>query len=321
MTKSEIRKDYILERYVVISSKRAKRPSDVTGREKKGKPEECIFCPGNEHNTPKEIYQYPKKNWRIRVIPNKYPIMFAKNFRKKSKGLLTSFTSHGSHEVVIETPDHNFFQDFSLKQIRLYLRTLLRRYKDLMKEEETMYVVMFKNHGKKAGASIAHEHSQIISSPVFPKQVSDEMSAAQEYYEKEKRCPFCDVIKLEKKNKKRVVYQNDHFIAFCPFAPRWHYETWIFPKRHFSDFDEIRKTEINDLAKCMKAVVSAYSNIFDKPAYNILYHFFPSSDFWHFHLELLPRTSKTFASSEFFELFVNEMAPEDAAEYLRKAKT
>lgn len=315
---NEIRKDYIADKYVIFSPKRAKRPHAFRKlKEKDIAPEKCPFCPGNEHLTPKAIKQIPKKNWRVRLIPNKFPALCEVASRgEEGKGFFKHYKPYGYHEVLIETPDHyKEYHELSLKQLELCFKTLVERYKFLLAKKEIVYVTVFKNEGKMAGASLGHTHSQIIASPVFPKKISEKMSVSERYYKKEQRCPYCDIIKTER-GKQRVVSENKDFMVICPYASTWPYETWIFPKKHVSDVTELSASQRKNLLKMMKKLLIKYEELFDDLPYHIVYNSFPKSDFWHFHLEIYPKL-KIYGGFEYFGLYINEVLPEYAAKKLK----
>jgi len=317
---SEIRKDYILERYVVFSSKRAKRPHafDLSKLQARfTSKDKCPFCPGNEKMTPKAIKEVPKGKWKVRLIPNKFPALMNVSFNGEEGEIpFVHYKPYGYHEILIETPEHNKkLYELPLNQIELYLKVLSERYNELMKKREIVYVTMFKNEGKGAGASISHAHSQIIASPVFPKIISEEMFAAEDYYKDERRCPFCDIISYEKKKGKRIIFENKDFIVLSPYAAVWPYESWILPKKHFSKISDMNDSQRRSLAKVMKKLLERYNEVFDDPIYTMVYHNFPVSDFWHFHIEIYPRF-KIYGGFEFFGLYINEVLPERAARKL-----
>lgn len=316
---NEIRKDYIADKYVIFSPKRARRPHAFSGPEEKSiAPKDCPFCPGNEKMTPRSILQIPKKNWKIRLIPNKFPALCETPFRgEEGKGFFRHYRPYGYHEVLIETPEHEKeYHELSEKQLELRLRVLIDRYKKLLGKKEIVYVTVFKNEGRMAGASLGHSHSQIIASPVFPKKISDKMESSEIYYKKEQRCPYCDVIKVEKGMGMRIAAENKEFIVVCPYASTWPYETWVFPKKHVSDMSEMNSTQIKYLVKTMKKLLEKYAELFGDLPYHIVYNNFPESNFWHFHLEIYPKL-KIYGGFEYFGLYVNEVLPEYAAKKLR----
>ncbi len=316
---NEIRKDYIAEKYVIFSPKRAKRPHAFRkSGKKKISPDKCPFCPGNESMTPKAIKQVPNKNWRVRLIPNKFPALCEIPFKgEEGSGFFRHYRPYGYHEVLIETPEHDKeFHELSQKQLELCFKIMIERYKYLLKKKETVYVTVFKNKGKMAGASLGHTHSQIIASPLFPKKISEKMLAAEKYYHSEQRCPYCDIIKSEKKKKQRVVAENSEFIAICPYASTWPYETWLFPKKHVHDISCLNKSQLECMIKMLKNILKKYTELFGDLPYHIVYNSFPESDFWHFHVEIFPKL-KIYGGFEYFGLYINEVLPEYAAKKLK----
>ena len=316
---NEIRRDYLSEKYVRLSTDRGKRPNAFRKTKDKGmSSENCPFCPGNEKMTPPAIKQVPKKNWKVRLIPNKFPALKKVDFKgEQGSGFFHHFKPYGFHEVLIETPNHEKdFHQLSLKQMELCMDMLIERYKKLISKKEIVYVTMFKNEGKMAGASLGHSHSQIIASPVFPKKIDIKMNSSQDFYEKENRCPYCDIIKEEKGKKKRIVAENKEFVVFCPYASTWPFETWIFPKKHISDISQMNKKQRKYLVKVMKKLLTKYEKLFGDMPYHIVYNSFPKSDFWHFHLEIYPKL-KIYGGFEYFGLYVNEILPEYAAKKLK----
>lgn len=316
---NEIRKDYLLEKYVIFSPKRAKRPHAFRKAEDSDtSPENCPFCPGNERMTTRAIVQIPKKNWKVRLIPNKFPALCKTPFKgEEGKGMFRHYRPHGYHEVLVETPEHDkVFHELSDEQLELCFSVMIKRYKKLLDDKGTVYVTVFKNEGKMAGASLGHTHSQIISSPVFPKKISEKMTAAEKYYQKEEGCPYCSIIKEERKIKERMVAENEDFFVICPYASTWPYETWILPKKHVSDISELNEAQVKSMIRIMKKLLGNYTKLFGNLPYHIVYNSFPKSDFWHFHIEIFP-TLKIYGGFEYFGLYVNEVLPEYAAKKLR----
>jgi len=317
---SEIRKGYIGNDYVVFSTNRAKRPHAFSkSQEKIASKGKCAFCRGNEHMTPKAIKEVPRGKWKVRLIPNKFPALCEVPFKgEEGKGLFKHYKPYGYHEILIETPEHNKeFHELSEEQLELCFKTLIERYKELLEKKKIVYVTVFKNEGKMAGASLGHTHSQIIASPVFPKKISEKMETSEKYYEKEERCPYCDIIKQEKRIKKRIVTENKEFFVLCPYAStEWIYETWILPKKHISDISELTPVQQKYLVKTMKKLIANYTKLFGDLPYHIIYNSFPKSDFWHFHIEIIPRL-KVYGGFEHFGLYINEILPEYAAKKLR----
>jgi UDPglucose--hexose-1-phosphate uridylyltransferase len=315
--RDEIRKD-IFERDVVIATSRSKRPGAFI--DKKSREKACPFCPGNEKKTEKTLLALPnEKNWKVRVFKNKYPVLYKRNLKPVSENFYSTFTPCGAHEILIETRHHEReYFNMPERDIVFIIKALKARHDKLMKIPDVNYVTMFKNKGVRAGASLSHPHMQIIASPIFPHKISEEMHESENYFKKEKKCAYCAVIENEISAKKRIVVRNKDWIVISPFVSRWPYQTTILPKRHISDLTEISESEMRTMAKAIKHLFYGYSKRFDDPPYNIMYHNFPQSDFWHFHVSVYPRLI-TPAGFEFFGLNVNITSPEKAARELRGA--
>ena len=239
----ELRKDPIVGRWVIISTDRAKRPTDFARDAVKIKGGFCPFCYGNEAKTPPEILAYrpssngntPQKDspgWTVRVVPNKFPALGIEgNLNKQAEGMFDKMNGIGAHEVVIETPDHNAtLASLSSKKIEDVLWAFRDRILDLKKDRRFKYILLFKNHGEAAGASLEHSHSQLIALPIVPIYVVEELQGAKQYYIYKERCVFCDAIRQEMDNGTRVVAENEDFLTLAPYAPRFPFETWILPK-------------------------------------------------------------------------------------------
>src|SRR4051794_11063367 len=235
----ELRKDPVIGRWVIISTERAKRPVE-TERPKLPAPparrEPCPFCEGNEGLTPPEIAAYRPAGaqrdgpgWTLRVVPNKYPaLMVEGSLDSRGEGVYDLMNGIGAHEVIIETPAHETnVGALNEKQFAELLCVYRDRILDLRDDKRFRYVLIFKNQGAEAGATMEHTHSQLIALAVVPRSVTDELVGAQEYYKYKERCIYCDIVRQEIDERVRIVSENDSFVVICPFAPRFSFETWI----------------------------------------------------------------------------------------------
>jgi len=312
----ELRKDYILERYVIISDERAKRPSKF----KKETPQKrenrtCFFCPGNEHTTPPEIGRIGDDNgWSMRWFPNKFAAVFDKgdpNIKTDSK-YFTSSSNYGFHEVIVETDDHSKqLVDLEENQIKDLLKIYSGRIKELSAKEGIKYVSIFKNHGKDAGTSLAHSHSQVIAYNKIPSLVKEKLDAVKSY----DSCPYCEIIEVEKGSFRRC-FENNTFAAFTPYASRFQFELWIFPKQHIKSITEMGENMLSDLASVLKSALLKLKEI--DASYNIALFYSPEGEDLHFHIEITPRLA-TWAG---FEISTNDIitsiSPESAAKFYRE---
>ncbi|MBU0686448.1 MAG: galactose-1-phosphate uridylyltransferase [Candidatus Margulisbacteria bacterium] len=344
----ELRQDPISERWVVIATERGKRPSDFGGgAATKLITEEhvdtCPFCEGNESKTPHELFvvRKPKSKpdgpgWEVRVIQNKFPALTSQGDIKRSgSGLFDLVSGIGAHEVIIETPKHNLIiADMPPEHIDKILLAYKERIIELEKDARFRYVLVFKNYGVAAGTSLDHPHSQLIATPITPRYVKLELSNAKEYYRHKERCIFCDLIRQELDIGYRLVYENEFFIVFCPFASRFPFELWILPRRHQSAFQEIPDDQRMQLAVCLKEVLSRLKVVLNDPPFNYVLHTSPNPiprpgkpNHWgtirfdfHWHIEIIPRLTKMAGFEWGSGLYINPTPPEEAAKYLRNAK-
>jgi UDPglucose--hexose-1-phosphate uridylyltransferase len=264
----ELRKDPMSGRWVIISVERGKRPSDFGIRVSPKKGGFCAFCKGNEHTTPPEIMAFRENGtspntpgWTLRVVSNKFPALNIEgDLDRVGEGMFDKMNGVGAHEVIIECPDHNMtLSTMPLESVENVLRAFYNRIGDLKKDSRIKYVLVFKNEGDDAGASLEHTHSQLIALPIIPHLVDEEIALAKQYHSYKERCIFCDIIRQESEDKKRIISENDDFIAMAPFAPRSPFETMILPKKHESSF--LPKSNINLLAGILQKTLKQLTKI------------------------------------------------------------
>ncbi len=330
----ELRKDPVTGRWVIIATDRAKRPTDfVRDRVQAHKSGFCPFCAGNESKTPPEILAYrsdgsPKNapGWTLRVVPNKFPALGIEgSLDRQGEGLYDKMNGIGAHEVIIETPEHELtLATLPVRRVEDVLWACLDRILDLKKDRRFKYMLIFKNHGDAAGASLEHGHSQLIALPVVPVRVREEVNGAREYYTFKERCIFCDIIRQEADNGIRVIAENSAFIVLSPYAPRFPFEMWIIPKTHQSVFEQSRKPEFEQLAPILKDMLMRLDKVLDFPAYNFIVHTSPVSesteDYYHWHLEIMPKLTKVAGFEWGTGFYINPTPPEESAKFLREAE-
>lgn len=334
---SELRKDPIIGRWVIIATDRGKRPTDFITAAPTGGPTSCPFCRGNEAMTPPEIYAVRSRDslansdgWSIRVVPNKFPALRVEGtVQREGVGMFDKMSGIGAHEIIIETPDHSDgFHKRSPEQIVELLDTYQKRMIDLKNDQRLLYVMIFKNEGERAGASLSHPHSQIIATPIVPKRVKEEIDGSLEYYDYKMRCVFCDLMHEEKRFGSRIVYENVSFISFCPFASRFPFEIWLMPKRHVSAYTSITRQEMFELADCMSVTMKRLAVALGEPQFNWMLHTEPNgavprnpwpdiNEHYHWHFEIIPKLTRVAGFEWGTGFYINPTSPEDAAEYLR----
>lgn len=330
---SELRKDPILGRWVIISTERGKRPSDYNTVLEKPKSGFCPFCVGNEDKTPQEILAYrpdgsPRNTpgWTLRVVPNKFPALTIEGeLGRVGVGMFDKMNGIGAHEVIIETPEHNHtLPTMPEKRVEDLFWAFRDRILDLKKDRRFHYILIFKNHGEAAGASLEHTHSQLIALPIVPKWVMEETSGSKTYYDYKERCVYCDIIHQEIEFGVRVISENKDFISICPFASRFPFETWVMPKIHDSSFENAHKQEYEFLAAIVQDVLKKLDKVLGNPPYNLLIHTSPISeqfnDYYHWHIEIMPKLTKVAGFEWGTGFYINPTAPEEAARFLRDAK-
>ncbi|BDU50812.1 galactose-1-phosphate uridylyltransferase [Haliovirga abyssi] len=335
---SELRKDPVSKRWVIFAPERSKRPSDyrkdkdeevkVDLEEESGK---CPFCEGKEKTSGDELLAYEKipgrkpnsPGWWVRVLENKYPALQDESeIGKKGVGIYDKMNGVGHHEIIVETPKHHkCISDLEYNEVEKVIWAYRDRYMTLQEDARMKYVLIFKNYGKDAGASLEHSHSQLIATPVVPKRVEEEISGARHYYEFRDRCVFCDIVTQELADKERIVEENDNFIAFVFFAGRFPYETWILPKKHSSNFENITKKEVMNLAVILKNVLKRIKGALGDPAYNFVIHTLPingeGQHYYHWHIEIMPKLTKVAGFEWGSGFYINPELPEKAAKILR----
>jgi UDPglucose--hexose-1-phosphate uridylyltransferase len=341
MVYNELRKDYLLNRWVVIATERSRRPSDFVKQKTESTQNVCPLCVGNEHLTPPAVMLYLKQNgkivvdrdkegkrdqnWLIRVIPNLYPAFSPpKNPTEKTYIMKTDSCGYaiGHHEVIVESPNHNEDPaDSKLPQLEFLIKAYIDRLHELSAKSYVKYVSIFRNYGKEAGASLSHAHSQIMAISIVPRILEKEIEASKKFYDQHKKCALCDVIEKEKKSI-RLILENQHFVVFAPYASVHPLEFWILPKKHASTILGLSKTEIKTFAETLQKSLKALKDLVNDPPYNYSFHLSINRDtakYYHWHLEVYPRLSNWAGFEKSTGMYINTVTPENSAEEFRKA--
>ncbi len=337
---SELRRDPVMGRWVIIAPERALRPENMMLPKQERQPGPCVFCGGQEALDPHEIWAVRQHGtsrnaagWQVRVLPNKFPVLRIEGkLVREGVGMFDMMAGVGAHEVIVETPNHDLeLADLPEPHIVHVIRAYRERMRDLGGDDRFKYVLIFKNQGYLAGATLPHAHSQLIATPVTPKRVKEELTGALRYYEFKRRCVFCDIIRQETRlTPERLIFQNDTFVAISPFAARVPYEMWIIPKQHNCDFVAIADAEYAGLAQALQHSLRQLHAALDDPPFNYLIHTAPfrrpRAGYWstiqhdyHWHLEIIPRLTRPAGFEEGSGFYINPVPPEDAATILREA--
>ena len=330
---SELRKDPVVGRWVIISSERGRRPTDFVREPVRPKLTSCVFCPGPEDKTPPEILagRPPASpantpGWSYRVVPNKFPALRIEGeLEASAEGLFDRMEGIGAHEVVIETPDHQAsLATLPVEVVADVLLAYRERVLDLAKDRRFEYVLVFKNHGEAAGASLEHPHSQLIATPIIPIMVSEELAGSAQYYDLKERCVWCDMVRQERRGRGRLVLESPEFVALAPFAPRFPFETWVLPRRHRAFFEDAPREEFEGLSHIIKTVLQRMNKALLRPPYNLVIHSSPfyeqTGAYYHWHVEIMPVLTKVAGFERGTGFYVNPVAPEEAAKVLRETR-
>jgi UDPglucose--hexose-1-phosphate uridylyltransferase len=329
----ELRKDPVIDRWVIISTERGKRPRDYPQPPRQVDPKVCPFCPGNEAATPPEVSALRAPDtipnapgWQVRAISNKYPALRIEGeLNRVGVGIFDKMNGVGAHEVIIETPDHSkSMVDLDVQRMADVLFVCQGRMIDLERDPRFRYLMLFKNQGEAAGASLEHSHSQLIATPVVPKRVIEELEGSKRYYGYKERCIFCDIIRQELHDGDRVVEEAQDFVAISPFAARFPYETWILPRAHQGSFLTTTPRDLNGLASILLTSLQRMKWALNDPAYNFMLHTSPvdgtHNHQYHWHIELIPKLTRIAGFEWGTGFYINPTSPEEAAEQLRAAR-
>ena len=333
----EYRRCPVTGRWVIVAPERSLRPYTLPHatphRRDADDRTACPFCPGRENLTTAESYAVRDSGtsangpgWRLRVISNKYPAVRpmpdAPSHSVHTDGFHESVTGFGQHEVVVQSARHETdpaaLSDAELRDVFVAYRERIRAHAE---NPDYAFATVFQNVGAEAGASIAHLHAQVLATPIVPDAIRAEMESATDFYRRTKACVFCELLRRERRDQVRVVADAGSFLAVCPYAPRFGYEMWVLPSRHDSRYEATTDAELLDLARLMKKVLSALDGVLNAPAYNYFLHASPlrspNLPDYHWHLEVIPRTSRAAGFEWASGCFINAAAPETSAADLR----
>ena len=330
----EIRQDITTKEWVIIATERSKRPHDFKKKvERDGEQRldpACPFCPGNEAMTAVDLYRRPHVLnvnglvWGVRVVPNKFPALIPQgSLNRQVEGVsFHRLDGVGQHEVVIETPHHNRFMfDMDDVEVCSIIHTYRERYNQLKQDKRFKVILIFKNHGKAAGTSLEHPHSQIIAAPVVPAHIRNKYEIATAYFDDNERCIYCDVVQDEINVGARVILRTDLFVAFHPFASQAPFETWIAPLRHRSSFGAISDDEIEDFSSVLRVVLKKLHIGLGNPDFNYVIHTAPLTDenkrYYLWHMQILPRLTTPAGFELGTGMSINTTLPEETAAFMR----
>jgi UDPglucose--hexose-1-phosphate uridylyltransferase len=328
---AELRRDPLVGRWVIVDTDHPSGPAEFEHEAHGLRGGVCPFCYGNETMTPPEIEALRDAStrpntpgWQVRVVPNKFPALRIEgDIDRRGLGIYDMSSGVGAHEVLIETPYHQKdMPDLLTSEIENVLLMCCRRATDLIKDRRFKYIMMFKNYGPAAGASLEHPHTQLIALPMVPKNVMEEIRGAERYIEYHERCLFCDMIRQELQEKQRIVVENKYFLSFCPFVSRFPFEIWIIPKRHETHFCHIHSEEVPALAAILKETITKIKTVFPDVSYNYIIHTSPANgdtatEGYHWHIEIMPKLTRVAGFEWGTGFYVVQTPPELAVKYLK----
>jgi UDPglucose--hexose-1-phosphate uridylyltransferase len=339
---SQLRWDPLTQNWVIITSPQGRRPGDFILEREQVSIDSCPFCYGHEGRTTAELFAVRPDGshantpgWQVRVIPNKYPALGIEgDLDKRGVGIYDVMNGIGAHEIVVENPDHQrTLAELAPDEIRNVLKAYRARLLDLRRDSRFQTVIVFKNHGLEAGATIPHSHSQIIAVPVLPPRQAAELRICREYFDRKQRCLLCDLLRQETEMKAGMIRDDGQFVVFAPYASRYPFELRITPKRHAHDFALQNDQELLHLAMALKDTLQRLRAVLRDPPYNLVLQTSPPMHerlgrpaLWnsllydyHWYLEIIPRLTKTAGFERGTGFTINPTSPEEAAAYLREA--
>lgn len=335
---SELRQNLCSKEWVVIAPHRGRKPNALKSKVVIA-PEpvdaydaNCPFCPGNEAKfqiAETMRLSQAEGGWSVRTIENKYKILnsfdscpaIAESFEKE--GIYHKLKACGSHELVIECREHHrTIMDFSIEDLKDIFWAAWQRYLDFKKNPNNLITIIFKNYGALSGQTQHHSHAQIVGSRVVPYYLRSLMHESEKHFDSFGTCVFCDMIQFEIKEAKRIVYQNESYVALVPFAAGAEHETWILPKIHSAGWDSLDDKKISGLADILQTVFKKFQFLIEDPDFNFMVRLPPypltNVPFFHWHIQLLPRT-KIIGGFEYgTRIQVNTILPEESAKLLRE---
>ncbi|MFO0754280.1 MAG: galactose-1-phosphate uridylyltransferase [Thermodesulfovibrionales bacterium] len=329
---SELRQDPTTYDWVIIAKERARRPEEFKNEKK---PKEhlpdyskyCPFCPGNEERTPRAEAVYGDHDqWKIRVIPNKFPALTPDGTMEREEHKLFRKThGYGRHEVIVETPLHNELLPFMTNErIEELMKVYRDRYRALKGDPGIKVIIIFKNHGRRAGTSLVHPHTQIVASPIVPPFIRRKFEIATHYFDNVGKCIHIELERAEREDGTRVVADTTHFTAIHPFASHYPFETWIMPKVHKPSFSGISEEEIRDLARILKEILLKLHAGLENPDYNLIVNSSPVDDenksYYHWHIQIIPRLIEVAGFELGSGIYINSVLPEETAAFMRGIK-
>lgn len=326
---SQLRQDLVSGDWIVVAPGRTRRPHQAVKKPEKRKASPKAGCPFENpqksgHEKPILVYG-DQKNWQIQVLENRYSLLTHKNICPipLKHGPYLVEEAGGHHDLIITRDHDKNFPRLSKNEARQLFEAFRDRYLTLLNDKCLAYILILHNWGPRAGASVYHPHYQMIATPIIPPDVMHSLRGSEQYFKKHKRCVHCVMIDFEKKEKKRIVYENNSFIALTPWFSKNAFEARIFPKKHSPYFENTLDVEIDQAVDALQAVLKKLKKNLKDPDYNFFIHTAPIREkerykIYHWHIEIVPKTNINAGFELGTGVEVNEVDPDTAAKLLRK---
>ena len=325
---NEFRQDLVSGEWVLFATGRAKSLKNGEGKDFYQTKQECPF---EDFSNQEVVGNYPtKENFYTTIIKNKYPaVRQGLCVTEQEYGPFKIFEPIGDQEVVVFRDHDRTIYEFSVADLANTIKTYKKRFIELVENNEcAKYVLIFHNHGKAAGASIYHPHSQIITLPILPPDVFRSINGSFEYYQKHKKQVYADLLEWEQKERTRIIYENKEFIAFCPYVSKYPYEVRIFSKESHAHFHQMLDSSDELFADVFWTVLQKLKAVLDTPQFNMFIHTAPLTnefgvnihEFYHWHMEIIPHLKIDAGFEIGTGVAINVVDPDESAELLRNAK-
>lgn len=332
---SELRQDPTTREWVIVATERARRPDKFAkdAHIQESQPAydpACPFCQGNESMAPLEVLRYPDEKgtgWLVRVVSNKFPALSPEGStsRRLEDSFFRKMDGVGVHEVIIESPAHNeCIAHMRDSQVERILHAYRARFNVLRQNPILKHITIFKNHGEAAGTSLSHPHSQLIATPIPSPEMRRKRETAAAYENDMGSCLYCDLLRIELAERKRIVEVSDDFVVFHPYASRSPFETWIVPRLHQPSFSRMSDDKIAPLASVLRKTLGSLYEALHNPDFNYVIHTAPTDEedlYYDWHIRIIPRLT-TIAGFEMGSgTYITTALPEQSAAFMRKIVT
>ncbi len=330
---SELRYDPTTREWVIIAPERAKRPQQAPKPRRADRLPDwdgsCPFCPGNESQTPPEVFRLPLSDkasaWEVRVIPNRFAALMPDGSitRREDGRFFRKMDGIGAHEVIVESPSHNITMALmSYEQVQKILIAYQERYNALKKNRQFKFISIFKNHGQASGTSLVHPHSQLVATPIAAPYYHRRLNVAVDYYAVSGSCLYCELLAEELKKGERIVAQTREFVVFHPYASRTPWETWIIPKRHCASFGLFPNEHLTELARVLKDTLLCLYRGLDNPAFNYMVNTTITEDeenpYYHWHIRIVPRLNLIAGFEMGSGIYISTALPEETTRLMKQ---